>query len=507
MSDHSGGEGGAATELTETISNRFVGRLIGFLYLVTVVMAVVMAVLPVEFSFSRSALLVISGPVLAAAGVGWYSPWDRWPRWTSLTLGVFAFVVITGGAVLLDINPSIGFPFYVLVCVWVGLGHAAHTASALLPVMGLSLLATHALGSGLDSSQVTVGVFMLVIGVVVGEVLARVMADIDREQRREGRRLRELEVVIDAIADMASQVSADGVGSHVAWFSGELLGGRGSLVLQCDLELEVTGRYAWGLPADDAGKAPRVPPEIWQSVRDGEVVVTSPDDAGYWVEVDGVRSVLWAPLRGVEQPFGVVAVALADVPEEVKPFRRSVGRVLGAQGGLAFERVRSKLSLIDQSMRDELTGVGNRRHAMALLAGLNPDDGVMMIDLDHFKQVNDSFGHEAGDALLRELGGYLSASLRDRDAVARFGGDEFVALLRGVGDRADEVVLRLLDGWRALNPATSLSIGLALHEAGVSPRATLRRADEALYEAKGRGREQGVIFPGRGVSLRLAESA
>lgn len=507
MRGHLGGRGGAATDVTETISNRFVGRLIGFLYFVTAIMAVVMIVLPIELSFSRSALMIISGPVLAAAAVGWFSPWDRWPRWTSLALGVFAFAVITGGAVLLDINPSIGFPFYVLVCVWVGLGHAAHTASALLPVMGLSLLATHGLGSGLDSSQVTVGVFMLVIGVVVGEILARLLADIDREQRHESRRLRELEVVVDAIADMASQVSPDGVGSHVAWFSGELMGGRGSLVLLFDLELEVTGCYAWGLPADNGGKERRVPPEIWQSVRDGEVVVTSPDDAGYWVDVDGVRSVLWAPVRGVEQPFGVVAVALADVPEQVRPFRRVVGRVLGAQGGLAFERVRSKLSLIDQSMRDELTGVGNRRHAMALLAGLNPGDGVMMIDLDHFKQVNDSFGHEAGDSLLRELAGYLSASLRDRDAVARFGGDEFVALLRGVGDKVDEVVVRLLDGWKALNPATSLSVGIALHEAGVSPHETLRRADEALYEAKGRGREQGVVFPGPGVGLRLAESA
>ncbi|MBI1844517.1 MAG: GGDEF domain-containing protein [Actinobacteria bacterium] len=466
-----------------------------------------MAVLPVELSFSRSALAVISGPVFGAAAVGWFAPWDRWPRWTSLTLAIFACVVITGGAVLLDINPSIGFPFYVLVCVWVGVGHSVHTASALLPFIGLSLFATHMLGSGLDSSQVTVGVFMVVIGVVVAETLARIMANVDREQRREASRLRELEVVIDAIEDMASQVSPDGVGSHVAWFSGELMGGLGSLVLLLDLELEVTGCYAWGLPAVNGEKTRKVPPEIWQSIRDGEVVVTSPADAGYWVDVDGARSVLWAPVRGVEQPFGVVAIALADVPEQVRPFRRAVGRVLGAQGGLAFERVRSKLSLLDQSLRDELTGVGNRRHAMALLAGLSPGDGVMMIDLDHFKQVNDSFGHETGDALLRELGGYLSASLRDRDAVARFGGDEFVALLRGVGDKVDEVVVRLLDGWRALNPATSLSIGLALHEAGVSPHVTLQRADEALYEAKGRGREQGVVFPGRGVSLRLAESA
>ncbi len=494
--------------MDEVVSKQFVGRLIGILYGATGLMALACAVLPLELSFERSDLLTLAAPVSWAGAFGWFAPWGRWPRWTSLVLAAFAAVLITGGVVVFDMNPSIGFPFYVLVFVWVGVGHARYTSWAMAPLMALSLYATHVLGGGLDSTQRSVGVASLAIGVAIGELLAYIMATVERVRRRELDRLRDMGMVVDAVEELTAQVSPDGVGSLVTWFAGELMSGSGSMILLVDLEREVTGRWAWGVPAHDHDVFDcEVSPTIWQAVRDGEAVVTSPEESGCWVGVDGVRSVLWASVRGAEQPFGVLAVALPLAPEEVGGFRRSIGRVLATQGGLAFERVRSKLSLLDQSLRDELTGVGNRRQAMALLARMTPGDGIMMIDLDYFKEVNDTYGHAAGDALLRELGTYLSASLRDRDAVARFGGDEFVALLEGVGDRAEDVLLRLLEGWSALNPATSLSIGVALHETGGSPHTTLQRADASLYEAKNRGRSQGVVYPGRGVGLRLAEPA
>lgn len=491
--------------MEEVVSKQFVGRLIGILYGATGLMALAFTVIPLELSFGRSDLITLAVPISCAGVFAWFAPWSRWPRWASLFLAAFAGVLITGGVVVLDINASIGFPFYVLVFVWVGMGHPRYTPCAMAPVMALSLYATHTLGGGLDSTQGSVGVASVVIGVAVGELLAYIMTTMERVRRREFERLKDMGMVVDAVEELTAQVSPDGVGSLVTWFAGELMNGMGSMILLVDLEREVTGRWAWGVPAHGHDSSDcEVSPTIWQGVRDGEVVVTSPEESGCWVGVDDVRSVLWASVRGAEQPFGVLAVALPLAPQDVGQFGRSIGRVLAVQGGLAFERVRSKLSLLDQSLRDELTGVGNRRQAMALLARMSPGDGIMMIDLDYFKEVNDSYGHAAGDALLRELGAYLSASLRDRDAVARFGGDEFVALLESVGERADDVVLRLLEGWRALNPATSLSIGVALHEQGASPHSTLQRADSSLYEAKNRGRAQGVIFPGRGVSLRLA---
>ena len=138
--------------------------------------------------------------------------------------------------------------------------------------------------------------------------------------------------------------------------------------------------------------------------------------------------------------------------------------------------------------RDELTGLGNRRHASALLETLQPDDVVLMIDLDHFKAVNDDSGHAAGDEVLRELGTYLRGALRDADLVARYGGEEFLVVLRHSDDNAPVVAGRLLQGWRARHPRTTWSGGLARHEEATTSAVTLSRADFALYEAKRRGR-------------------
>ena len=138
--------------------------------------------------------------------------------------------------------------------------------------------------------------------------------------------------------------------------------------------------------------------------------------------------------------------------------------------------------------RDELTGLGNRRHASAILATIQPGDVVLMIDLDHFKAVNDNSGHAAGDDVLRELGAYLRGALRDVDLVARYGGEEFLVVFRSAGEGVADIADRLLQGWRARRPRTTWSGGLATHEEATTSAVTLTRADFALYEAKRRGR-------------------
>ena len=92
--------------------------------------------------------------------------------------------------------------------------------------------------------------------------------------------------------------------------------------------------------------------------------------------------------------------------------------------------------------RDELTGVGNRRRADELLRELAPGDAVIMIDVDHFKQVNDHHGHAAGDLVLTELGALLRRVIRDSDLVARYGGEEFVVIVRDASDEAQAVAER-----------------------------------------------------------------
>jgi diguanylate cyclase (GGDEF)-like protein len=171
--------------------------------------------------------------------------------------------------------------------------------------------------------------------------------------------------------------------------------------------------------------------------------------------------------------------------------------LLAGQAGLALENAqrfeeerRARQVLAEVSLRDELTGVGNRRHAVALLRAVAPGDAVVMIDLDHFKLVNDSDGHAAGDLVLIALADYLRRSVRDADLVARYGGEEFLVVLTEVGTRARWAAERLAQGWRDANPRTTFSVGVALHRVGQTGQTTLDLADDALYAAKRLGRDR-----------------
>jgi diguanylate cyclase len=113
---------------------------------------------------------------------------------------------------------------------------------------------------------------------------------------------------------------------------------------------------------------------------------------------------------------------------------------------------------------DDLTGLGNRRHVNTLLDELAPGDALLLLDLDHFKELNDRLGHLRGDEVLADLGRYLKDSTRDGDAVTRYGGEEFLLVLRQSGPQAAaQAAERLLTGWRATNPLVTFSIGIAVH--------------------------------------------
>jgi diguanylate cyclase (GGDEF)-like protein len=166
--------------------------------------------------------------------------------------------------------------------------------------------------------------------------------------------------------------------------------------------------------------------------------------------------------------------------------------------------------LKEQALRDPMTGLFNRRyldtivpHELARCSREKLPLCVMMIDLDHFKTVNDTYGHQGGDEVLKALAELLLASVRASDVACRYGGEEFLLLLPNMS--ADNAVTRA-EHWRAAFAATTvnfggaaiqatLSIGIALYpeEGGTADELT-RCADLALYEAKKRGRNRVVLF-------------
>jgi diguanylate cyclase (GGDEF)-like protein/PAS domain S-box-containing protein len=169
------------------------------------------------------------------------------------------------------------------------------------------------------------------------------------------------------------------------------------------------------------------------------------------------------------------------------------------------ERRRVEEAVQTSAHSDALTGLANRRGlgdrlqlALARNRRSGLESAVLFLDVDHFKDVNDSLGHGAGDDLLVELAARLRASVRASDTVARFGGDEFVVLLEDVRERhnALRIVEKILDEARrplrleGRELAVTVSIGLAYSDAASIEDDLLKRADAALYEAKAAGRNR-----------------
>jgi diguanylate cyclase (GGDEF)-like protein len=156
---------------------------------------------------------------------------------------------------------------------------------------------------------------------------------------------------------------------------------------------------------------------------------------------------------------------------------------------------------LNTSLVDSLTGVGNRREAKRTIESLirmpqSEPFGLVFIDLDGFKKINDAYGHAAGDAILREVGARLRAELRDGDKVCRLGGDEFICAIAPVGGSED---LRLIASrlHKAIGRpykheddyyVIGCSVGVSLYpEHGTNADALLQGADRAMYDAKAGG--------------------
>jgi len=172
----------------------------------------------------------------------------------------------------------------------------------------------------------------------------------------------------------------------------------------------------------------------------------------------------------------------------------------------------NRASLQVQNERDALTGASSRRHAQTVLAEAGAEGwfngALLMIDLDHFKQINDSLGHAAGDQVLIEVARRIMAAVRPQDLVARWGGEEFLVFAAGMQrDEADALAARLLQAV-ASEPVTwptagrpplrvTASIGhaafpLAPHGVALGVEQAINLVDMALYSAKGQGRHRAV---------------
>lgn len=201
----------------------------------------------------------------------------------------------------------------------------------------------------------------------------------------------------------------------------------------------------------------------------------------------GVRTLITVPF-GPADTGGVLLVADERL---LRPDPTTVNLIelLAGQAWTCLDRLRTLVRLRVQASSDPLTGLRHTGSFGERIATVTPGrTALLVIDVDDFKSVNDTYGHQAGDRLLVELARALETALRHGDELYRVGGDEFVAVIEvNRPDEAVRIAERLAQAARGIGQ--TISVGVALPLPGESSESTLRRADQALYTVKRRGRD------------------
>ena len=267
----------------------------------------------------------------------------------------------------------------------------------------------------------------------------------------------------------------------------------------------------WGAHPVDS---PAFSPEACWALRNGRSHVVEDTASGVLCQhlPSPIPSAyLCTPLVAQANSLGVLYVSSqrADVgtPERLSYAKQRLAEVVAAQLGLGLANVHLREMLRSQSIHDPLTSLFNRRYMEEMLERevhrarrVGRSMGILMVDVDGFKQLNDEFGHDAGDAVLRELAALLQRNLRKEDIACRYGGEEFVlvvpdASLDNAARRADQLraavkQMRVVHKDLRLGPIT-VSVGVAAFpDHGGDSEALLHAVDAALYQAKREGRDR-----------------
>jgi diguanylate cyclase (GGDEF)-like protein len=271
---------------------------------------------------------------------------------------------------------------------------------------------------------------------------------------------------------------------------------------------------SWGTAAVKPG--PFAPESCW-AMRKGCVHLVQPNNfslaCGHVDQASASRH-LCVPMVAQGDSLGVLSIDDPQLCDSAHPRliqrKKELATTVAEQISLAFANLTLRETLKYQAVRDPLTGLFNRRHMEESLerelrrAARNAKPvTVLMIDIDHFKLFNDTFGHEAGDILLRELGSLFSSVIRGGDIACRYGGEEFLLILaeasleagyeRAVKLKEQVAILQVRHRGETLRRIT-ISIGVAGYpQHGTSAAQIVRSADQALYRAKADGRDRVVV--------------
>ncbi len=429
--------------------------------------------------------LGVAAALLVAAVAAPLIPWERLRSGWRLLPVLVVLGAVLGAVYTADLvdnqHSGVGLTLVAaMVLVYTGLVAGPGIPLAVSPiVLVVLLIAQQAAPFGRVSIALPLLAVPLSAG--IGELVATLIDRYDRAQATDSRRFERLERLERVLRRFRRPRSLREAASRVAEAAVEIFDvDRSTVVLRTssgELISSTVGPLADNIPDTDTAR-------LLGRTLDGEDPQLVPTGTN--------GTMLVIPLPANEVPAG--AVLMYPINQDDTDFTIDLARLFGVQVGIAIEHLFVIDELSRATTRDELTGMGNRRHADKLIRSLDPGDALILLDLDGFKRVNDTLGHAEGDVVLRELSDHLRHQLRDSDNSARFGGDEFVIVARRAHADPVAVADRVLSGWEGRIHGTTLSAGVALQEPGVSTEETFARADVALYRAKAAGKNRAELW-------------
>lgn len=286
----------------------------------------------------------------------------------------------------------------------------------------------------------------------------------------------------------------------------------GTLYVLDETQQNVESVASWNNGSATNGNNAFTPDECW-ALRRGRLHLVEDTQKGLVCKhLEGTKlpkSYTCIPMMAQGQAIGVLYLGYSRI-DPIPASKQQLALTVAEQVGLGLANLKLQETLRNQSIRDPLTGLYNRRYMEEALEreirrSLRNEQtmGVIMVDVDHFKKFNDTFGHDAGDVVLREVARFLQDSTRKEDLVCRFGGEEFVLILpqfavEYASIRAEELRqgiknLKVQHNGQMLGQITA-SVGVSLYpNHGLNSQSLVKAADVALYQAKEGGRDQIVI--------------
>ncbi|MGX5086919.1 diguanylate cyclase [Enterobacter sp. UPMP2052] len=279
--------------------------------------------------------------------------------------------------------------------------------------------------------------------------------------------------------------------------------------------LYIVDRASWEMRcaaewlSPEGEKKPFHPDACW-AIRRGQShppVNGEPDITCSHLPASQMHQSLCVPLIAQGEAIGLLS--FQNITPDTAPSRAYL-ELMAEALGLALANQRLRDALLEKALFDPLTGLRNRHHLEDTLrtqmtqAMRNKEPiSCLMIDIDHFKSINDRFGHEAGDQVIKSVATIIQRAVHDTGLAFRYGGEEFLALLTGADEEAAHAcATKIYDGVQALSPHYGLteigpvdvSIGIASYPQHAQSDNLLRAADVALYRAKELGRSRIVSF-------------